>query len=117
MKGEAFATLKYELFAAKAKADGHPELAKLFQQTADVERTEHFAEHAKLAGLVGTDAQNLGDAIGGENYETTKMYQDMAARAEAAGDTAVAKHFLEVAKDEAKHRDAFKAEFVVITTN
>lgn len=51
---------------------------------------------------------HLRDASKGENYETTEMYPQMARRAEAAGDKAVAQYFREVGKDEAKHRDAFK---------
>jgi rubrerythrin len=109
MHGEAFAGAKYMAYADAARAHGNPQLGDLFERTAKVERQEHFAEHAKLAGLAGSDADNLRDASTGENYETTEMYPQMARRAEAAGDKAVAQHFREVGKDEAKHRDAFKA--------
>ena len=109
MHGEAFANVKYMAYADAARAHGNPQLGDLFERTAKVERQEHFAEHAKLAGLVGNDADNLRDASKGENYETTMMYPQMARRAEAAGDKAVAQHFREVGKDEAKHRDAFGA--------
>jgi rubrerythrin len=114
MKGEAFAYLKYLAFAEQARKDGHPDIAELFERTAKVEREEHFAEHAKRAGLVRSDAENLGDAIKGENYETTTMYPDMAKRARAAGDIEAAKHFEEVAGDEATHRNQFKAESVKV---
>jgi len=109
MLGEAFAALKYQAFADAARANGNTELALLFEATAKVEREEHFAEHLKLAGVVGSDRANLADAIGGENYETTDMYVQMARRARAAGDATIAEHFAEVGKDEAGHRDAFKA--------
>ena len=111
MQGEAFATLKYMAYADAARAHGNPQLAALFERTANVERGEHFAEHAKLAGLAGSDAENLRDAIKGENYETTQMYPQMAQRAEAAGDKDVARHFREIGADEADHRDAFQAAF------
>lgn len=117
MHGEAFATLKYQAYADAARAHGNAELAKLFEQTADVEHREHFAEHARLAGLVGSDTDNLRDAISGENYETTEMYPRMAQHAQAAGDLEVAQHFLEVGADEAKHRDAFKAALGKLATN
>ena len=109
MQGEAFATLKYTLYAEAARAHGDANLAQLFEDTAKVERDEHFAEHAKLYGLVGSDADNLRDAVEGENYETTEMYPAMARRAAAAGDKEAAQHFREVGADEAKHRDAYKA--------
>lgn len=110
MKGEAFAYAKYSLFAQQARAHNHPELAALFERTAQVEHLEHFREHAALAGLTGTsDAQNLRSAIEGETYETSKMYPDMATRARQAGDTQAAERFAEIGRDEAKHRDAFAA--------
>lgn len=110
MKGEAFAYAKYMLFAQQAREHGHAGLAALFENTAKTERLEHFREHAELAGLVSSsDADNLRNAIEGENYETTKMYPDMAARAKRAGDGQVAARFAEIGKDESKHRDAFIA--------
>jgi rubrerythrin len=110
MKGEAFAYAKYMLYAEQARAHGNGELAALFESTAKTERLEHFREHAELAGLVSSDSDNLRDAIAGENYETTKMYPGMAARARRAGDKAAASRFTEIGVDESKHRDAFSAE-------
>ena len=108
MKGEAFAYAKYMMFAQQARANGHSELAALFENTAKTERLEHFREHAELAGLAsGSDADNLRDAMAGEKYETTKMYPEMAARAREAGDKQAAARFTEIGKDESKHHDAF----------
>ncbi len=115
MHGEAFASLKYMAYAEAARARGDSQLAQLFENTAKVERDEHFAEHAKLYGLVGDDADNLRDAIKGENYETTEMYPAMARRAEAVGDKKAAQLFREVGADEANHRDAFKAALAKLT--
>lgn len=110
MKGEAFAYAKYMLFAEQARAHGHPELATLFENTAKTERLEHFREHAELAGVVSSsDADNLRDAIAGETYETTKMYPEMASRAQKVGDKQAAERFAEIGKDESKHRAAFTA--------
>lgn len=107
MHGEAFATLKYMAYADAARAHGNKELADLFDRTAQVERQEHFGEHAKIYGLVGSDAGNLRDAAKGESYETTTMYPEMAERAANAGDQQVAQHFREVGNDEMTHRDAY----------
>ena len=108
MHGEAFAYVKYLLYAEHARKSGNTELAELFEKTAKVERFEHFAEEAELAGLVGSDADNLKDAIKGESYEVDIMYQEFAQTAEAAGDRVAADRFEEIRHDEMGHRDAFK---------
>ncbi len=108
LHGEALANAKYTQFGKHASAQGNKALADLFQGTADVERKEHFAEMAKLAGLVGTTRQNLDKAIAGERYESTTMYPDMAKRARAAGDTEAARLFAHNASDEAGHARAFE---------
>jgi rubrerythrin len=87
MHGEAFAYAKYLLYAEHARKGGNQELADLFEKTANTERFEHFAEEAELAGLVGSDAENLRDAIKGESYEIDIMYLEFAGQAKAAGDT------------------------------
>jgi len=37
MHGEAFANLKYQAYAEHARKSGHPEIAKLFDESANVE--------------------------------------------------------------------------------
>ena len=108
MHGEAFAYVKYLLYAEHARKSGNLELADLFEKTAKTERFEHFAEEAELAGLVGSDADNLKDAIGGEAYEVDAMYLEFAKNANLAGDAAAAARFEEIRHDEMGHRDAFK---------
>ena len=109
MHGEAFAYAKYMLYAEHARQTGNNELANLFESSANTERFEHFAEEARLAQLVGSDAENLKDAMSGESYEVETMYREFAEKAAAAGDKAVAERFEEIRRDEMKHRDAFKA--------
>jgi rubrerythrin len=111
MHGEAFAFVKYMLYAEHARRTGHPELAALFERTAHTERFEHFAEEAQLLGLVGSNEDNLRDAIKGESYEVQTMYREFAEQALAAGDGAAANRFSEIRNDEMKHRDAYKAAF------
>lgn len=108
MHGEAFAFAKYTMFAEQARRNGNNELAELFEKTAKMEHLEHLREHAELAGVVGTDQENLKDAIKGENYETQTMYPQFARQAKAVGDLAAAKRFEEVGRDEATHRDDFE---------
>jgi rubrerythrin len=108
MHGEAFAYVKCLLYAEHARKSGNKELAELFEKPANTERFEHFAEEAKLAGLVGSDADNLKDAIKGESHEIDNMYLEFAQEAKLAGDTAAAARFDEILHDEMGHRDAFK---------
>ncbi len=114
MNGEAFAYAKYSAFAEEARVHGHPKIAALFERTANVELKSHFATHAHQYGLVRGTAANLQNAIDGENYETTKMYPEMAARARSVGNTSVASIFAAVGKDEAQHRDQFKAALAAL---
>ncbi|MDR3576049.1 MAG: ferritin family protein [Anaerolineaceae bacterium] len=112
MQAEAFAYAKYTLFAEQARKSGQLELADLFEKTAHVERFEHLVEEAELAGLVGSEAENLTDAIAGESYEIETMYREFSEQAAADGDQAAARRFDEVRCDEMGHRDAYKAELV-----
>ena len=109
MHGEAFAYAKYMAFAEHARTSGDAALADFLEKTAKTERLEHFAEEAKLAGLVGSNTDNLKDAIKGESYETETMYRNFAQQAEQAGDHEAAQRFEEIRQDEARHRDAFTA--------
>jgi rubrerythrin len=114
MHGEAFAYAKYMLFAKQARQHGDLELAKLFTRAASTERFQHFEEEAQLAGLVGSDEDNLKDALKGESYEVDTMYRQFAEQAAAAGDKSAADRFEEVRHDEMGHRDAFKAALAKI---
>jgi rubrerythrin len=117
MHGEAFASAKYLLYADKARADGHPDVADLFTALSEVEMKEHWAGEAVLAGQVSTTSANLSTAATGENYEATQMYPDYAAQAKTAGDTKASTTLTEIAADEAKHRDAFLAERQSLATS
>lgn len=114
MHGDAFAYAKYSLYAEHARKDGNKEVADLFEKAAKMERFQHFAEEAQLAGLVRSDAGNLRDAMQGESYEVDTMYFEFAQQATKAGDAAAADRFEEVRQDEMKHRDAFKAALATL---
>ncbi|WP_445281852.1 ferritin family protein [Streptomyces sp. DSM 118148] len=115
MKGEAYAYAAYDLFAAEADRQGLPAVAGLFRSTAQTELNEHLREAAALAGTVGSNAANLRQAIDGETYEHQVMYRGFAERARADGDLAAAKLFSEIAADEGRHRDAFRAALTAVT--
>jgi rubrerythrin len=71
--GESQAHMKYMIFAAKAEEEGHPQVARLFRAISYAEQV-HATNHFRQLQNVGETAENLGAAIGGENYEVTEMY-------------------------------------------
>lgn len=109
MHGEAYANLKYRAYAEMARESGKPELAKTFEQAANVEANEHFAREADALKLAKSNEANLKDAAAGEHYENTKMYKEFAAQARADGDVAAAKLFEQIAADEGDHYAAYEA--------
>ncbi len=82
--GESQANQKYRAFAKKALKDGFPNIAKLFNTTAEAERI-HAEGHLKALDGVNSTSENLKAAIGGETYEFEKMYPPMLEQAEAEG--------------------------------
>jgi rubrerythrin len=108
MQNEALATLKYTAFAQHARKEGKTALAELLEQTAEAEHG-HFLEAARMYRLVREDWLNLSDAIVSEYADFSKTYVRMAERAEAAGDKEVARTFREMAGEEVKHHQDFKA--------
>lgn len=114
MHGEAYANLKYQTYAAKARENGNEELAKLFEESANVEANEHFAREADALGLAKGSEEDLADAMEGEHYENIKMYKEFSEQAAKVGDTAVAKLFEQIRADEGDHYEAYKAALTKI---
>ena len=106
--GEALASLRYLLFADRARREGRTDVADLFEEIAAEERREHFAEIAELLGLVGTTQQNLEMALAGEVTEHRRTYPEYAGAARRAGDEAVAEQFTELGADEHRHADRLR---------
>jgi rubrerythrin len=79
--GESQAFQKYTSFAEAAEKEGLPNIARLFRTTAQAERI-HAAGHFQALDGVGSTADNLKAAIGGETYEFEKMYPPMLTAAE-----------------------------------
>jgi rubrerythrin len=116
MRGEAFAFAKYKLFARQARSNGDCELADLFDKTADQEYLEHFVEQADLLQLVGTDEQDVTNALAGESFEVDDLYKRFAEEAREDGDEQVADRFEEIRRDEAFHQLAFHEALIKIQT-
>lgn len=105
--GESQARNKYTFFAQAARKEGYHYIAKLFEETAENEQ-RHAKDELKLLDGIGTTAENLQEAIGGEHYETTSMYVTFAQEAEEEGNQEAARLFRQIAKIEAHHRDRYK---------
>lgn len=116
MRGESFAFAKYKLFAKHARNNGDNELADIFDKTADQEYLEHFVELADLVQLVGTDEQDVTNAIAGESFEVDTLYKQFAAEAREDSDEQVAHRFEEIRRDEAFHQLAFHEALIKIQT-
>lgn len=110
LHGEAFAYARYSLFAEAARSRGDERLASLLDGMAKVELHEHFAELAELAGIVGSDEDNLVAALQDENEEIEVTYPAFARRAREAGEEAVALRFEEILEDERAHARAIESE-------
>jgi rubrerythrin len=71
--GESQASRKYLYFAEKADKDGQPQVARLFRAASEAE-TVHARNHLNALNGIGSVADNLKEAVGGEHYEFTDMY-------------------------------------------
>jgi len=79
--GESQAHMKYTIFADKARQEGFPSVARLFEAISYAERVHATAHLRNLEGI-GNTAENLDTAIDGENYEVNEMYPAFRAVAE-----------------------------------
>ena len=82
--GEAMAYLKYNAFAHQALAEGHPEVAQVFQEVAGAE-TIHGLNHMRVAGAIASSLENLKAVTEGESKEFSTMYPRMIQQAQADG--------------------------------
>ena len=126
--GESQARNRYTMYAKIAKKEGYEQIAAIFVETADQER-EH-AKHlfrlinelkkesqenleaikveAEAPTVLGNTQENLKAAIGGENYEYTKMYPEFAQTAEEEGYPEIAARLRSIAKAEEHHEERYK---------
>ena len=90
--GESQANRKYLAFAQKADREGYAQAAKLFRAAAEAE-TVHAHTHLRALKGVGSTAENLKEAIGGETYEFESMYPPMIEGAKAEGNKVAERSF------------------------
>jgi len=117
--GESQARNRYTYFSAQAKKEGFVQIADIFEETANQEK-EHAKRLFKLleggevevtasfpAGVIGTTAENLREAAGGENYEYTQMYPGFAEIAREEGFNQIADIFMAIAIAEKQHEKRY----------
>jgi len=117
--GESQARNRYTYFASQARKDGFVQIADIFTETADQEK-EHakrffsFLEGGEVeiqaafpAGVIGTTAQNLKAAAGGEHHEWSTLYPGFARVARQEGFEPIAKLFEAVCVAERQHEKRY----------
>jgi rubrerythrin len=106
--GESMARNKYDYWAKTARKNGYVQIANIFTETALNEK-EHAKLWAKKLGIVSDDTtKDLSEAIKGEVYEYSDMYQRMASEAKEEGHDDIAELFTQVAKSEEAHANRYK---------
>ena len=118
--GESQARMRYDYFAKAAKKEGLEQIAAIFEETAENERSHakqffRFLEGGMVeitasypAGVIGTTLENLRAAAEGEKEEWTDLYPSFAEVAEKEGFKKVATMFRLIAKIEKAHEERYR---------
>lgn len=108
LAGESQAHIKYRYFAKIARAEGHEEVAKHFEHTADQELLHAWGHLELLIGKPSTK-ECLEKAIAGETEEFTHMYPTMHAEAVTEGNVEAAKEAEHQIEESKEHAEQFAA--------
>jgi len=131
--GESQARNRYTFYAKVAKKEGYEQIAGIFLETADQEKThakrlfEHIQElnkdkleeikvEAAAPIAYGKTIDNLQAAIAGEKYEQTKMYPGFAKTAEKEGLTKIAARLKSIAIAEKHHQERYQELLKTVKT-
>lgn len=112
LAGESIARNKYTYYAMQARAEGHFDIADLFEKMAQNETTHAKIWFTMLNGGLGTTETNLQNAAIGENQEWMDMYPDFAKTAREEGLEELAQMFEKVAEIENDHERRFMKTLV-----
>jgi rubrerythrin len=108
LAGESQAHIKYRYFARIARAEGHEEVAKHFEHTADQELLHAWGHLELLVGKPSTK-ECLEMAIEGETYEYTQMYPQFQAIALREGELNAANEAEHQIAESKEHAEQFAA--------
>lgn len=114
--GESMARNKYLFFADKARQEGHPQVAELFEQMAKNEGVHGKLLYDCLKG-VGSSTANLQEAITGEYGEWSSMYPSFAKIAREEGFEAIGVLFDQITKIEKDHEFRFMSALAQLHTS
>ena len=106
--GESQAHTKYRYFAKIAREEGHEDIAKHFEHTADQELLHAWGHLELLIGKPTTE-ECLHKAIDGETYEFTTMYPEFQTMAVAEGNMQMAQEAQHQIDESKEHAEAFAA--------
>ena len=117
--GESQARNRYTYFASQARSDGYMQIADVFEETANQEK-EHAKRFFKFlpggdaqvqamfpAGVIGTTAENLRAAAGGEHHEWSELYPSFAQVARDEGFKEIASVFQFISVAEKQHEKRY----------
>lgn len=105
--GESQANRKYLAFAKKADEEGLAQVARLFRAAAAAE-TVHAHAHLRVLKGIGSTADNLKEAIGGETHEFTNMYPQMIEDAKEEGNNEAQMSFMYANAVEKIHAELYQ---------
>ena len=103
---EALANLKYNAYAQRAMQEGHPEIARIFQEVAGAE-TAHGINHLRVSGDMATTVETLRTITRGEAREAATVYPRMIQAALAEGNQEAAESFTIAMEQEWSHLETF----------
>ncbi|MFA5371933.1 MAG: rubrerythrin family protein [Sideroxydans sp.] len=108
--GESMAHTKYRYFAAIARAEGHEDVARVFEETA-AQEVQHALGHLDLLYPKSemTTERCLQMAIEGETYEYTEMYPGFLKAAQEEGLAAASEEIRQQIGESKEHAAMFKA--------
>ena len=103
---EAIANLTYTAYANKAREEGYPEIAEVFEQVARAE-TNHGLNYLSISGGIDSTAVNLANVIAGETREYTRTYPRMINEAMRDGRSDAVNILTAAMEEEKQHQIAF----------
>jgi rubrerythrin len=113
LAGESQAHIKYRYFAKIARQNGHEEVAKHFEHTAEQELLHAWSHLELLIGKPSTK-ECLEKAIEGETYEFTTMYPNFYDNAVSEKNAQASVEFVEQMAESKEHANQFKQKLVVL---
>lgn len=107
--GESQASVKYQLYAQKARQDGYEEMAQIFEITARNEKAhaQQWYEYLHVGQMADTK-ENLKLAAAGEHYEWSDMYPSFAKDAKMEGFPEIAQKMERIASIEKDHEERYR---------